>query len=106
MNDYFSYNPTMMVNLVQIINQSPNANKISFGRHLKFGISTKDTRCFGNLNIEKVVSKSKEVFVKMPIIKGIILVVTLGRTPNFSWGFGKCKPINKLTCKGVANQLI
>jgi hypothetical protein len=43
-------------------------NKISFGRHLLFGISTKETRCFGNLNIEKVVGKTKEVFIKMPII--------------------------------------
>ncbi len=81
-------------------------NKRSFGRHLSFGISTKETRCFGNLNIEKVVGKTKEVFVKMFIIKGIFLVLTLGTTPNSSWGFGKCKPINKLTCKGVASQLI
>lgn len=42
----------------------------------------------------------------MPIIKGILLVVTLGRTPNSSWGFSECKPINKLTCKEVASQLI
>jgi len=59
-------------------------NKIYFGRHLSFGISTKETRCSGNLNIEKVVGKTKEVFVKMPIINGIILVVTLRRTPNSS----------------------
>ncbi len=78
-------------------------NKRSFGRHLSFGISTKETRCFGNLKIEKVIGKTKEVFVKMPIIKGIILVVTLGRTPNSSWRFGKRNPINKLTCKGVAS---
>lgn len=81
-------------------------NKRSFGTHLSFGISTKEIRCFGNLNIEKIVGKTKEMFVKMPIIKGILLVITLRRTPNSSWGFGKCNPINKLTCKGVASQLI
>jgi hypothetical protein len=59
-------------------------NKRSFGRHLSFGISTKETRCSGKLNIEKVIGKTNKVFVKMPIIKGILLVVTLGRTPNSS----------------------
>ncbi len=34
-------------------------NKRGFGRHLSFGISTKETKCFGNLNIEKVVGKTK-----------------------------------------------